>query len=205
MREYLFKADNLALDFVNTEMMSGGEQIDTLQSPTDLQDWLTQAHTRHPHADNLKSLEPQMSSALLREALELRRAIRSILKSIVSRRTIPAAAIDLINRTLRDLPLHRQITTSGKQFRWSEGVGRNTERAVLYPIARAIGDLLVEGRFDRIKKCGNPDCILFLYDTTRSHTRQWCSMAACGNRMKVAAFYERQRAGRRASQRGIRR
>lgn len=29
-------------------------------------------------------------------------------------------------------------------------------------------------------------CILFFYDTTKNYSRRWCSMSACGNRMKVA-------------------
>ncbi|NEJ40784.1 CGNR zinc finger domain-containing protein, partial [Rhizobium ruizarguesonis] len=35
------------------------------------------------------------------------------------------------------------------------------------------------------------DCTLFFLDTTKSHRRRWCSMALCGNRMKVAAFRSR--------------
>jgi len=202
MREYLFVADNLALDFVNTEMMLGGQHVDALQSPVDLCGWITQARARYPDAGYLKNVDARESSALLGEALELRRAIRSIMKAIVSKHRIPGTSVEMINRTLRGVPLHRELTSSGKQYKWSDQLVTETETAILYPIARAAGDLLVGGKFDRIKKCGNPDCILFLYDTTRSHTRQWCSMAACGNRMKVAAFYKRQRAGRRASQRG---
>ncbi len=206
MREFLFIADNLALDFVNTEMMSGGEQVDALQTPADLRDWITQARAKYPHADDLKNLGAPESPALLRDALELRGAIRSIMKAIVSKRRIPGASVEVINRTLHDVPLHRAVTVSGQRYKWSDQLNSETPTAILYPIARAVGDLLVEGKFDRIKKCGNPDCILFLYDTTRSHTRQWCSMAACGNRMKVAAFYERQRAKRRrVTERGVKR
>jgi predicted RNA-binding Zn ribbon-like protein len=44
-----------------------------------------------------------------------------------------------------------------------------------------------------VKKCRNSACILFFYDMTKNHARQWCSMRLCGNRMKVAAHYRRQR------------
>src|SRR4029077_4909064 len=43
-----------------------------------------------------------------------------------------------------------------------------------------------------VKKCENPACVLFFYDGTKNHSRRWCSMKACGNRTKVAAFYQRQ-------------
>ncbi|MBH0192038.1 MAG: hypothetical protein HP492_09850 [Nitrospira sp.] len=59
--------------------------------------------------------------------------------------------------------------------------------------AEAAGNLLCRADFALIKKCGNPACILYFYDTTKNHTRNWCSMQVCGNRMKVAAHYWRNR------------
>jgi predicted RNA-binding Zn ribbon-like protein len=46
---------------------------------------------------------------------------------------------------------------------------------------------------DRVRVCAHPDCILHFYDASRSGRRQWCSMAACGNRAKAARHYERVR------------
>ena len=51
-------------------------------------------------------------------------------------------------------------------------------------------DSIEEGR---LKKCGNPACTHFFYDTSKSRTRNWCSMESCGNVMKARAFQERQR------------
>lgn len=195
MGKFLFIADNLALDFVNTEMVSDGQHVDALQTPDDLHDWFVQA--------GLSSYRPQLDAkqrtVLLGEALKLRRAVRAIAIAIVEEHRIPRSSIDIINRLLRDLPFHREIASVASRYQWVEHINHGAPAALLYSVARAAGDLLVEGRFDRVKKCGNPDCILFLYDSTRSHTRHWCSMAGCGNRMKVAAFYERKRARQRAA------
>jgi predicted RNA-binding Zn ribbon-like protein len=32
---------------------------------------------------------------------------------------------------------------------------------------------------------------MFFLDTSRNRTRTWCDMAACGNRAKAAAYYQR--------------
>lgn len=45
----------------------------------------------------------------------------------------------------------------------------------------------------RLRPCANPDCRLFLIDRSRPGTARWCSMAVCGNRMKVRAHARRQR------------
>ena len=44
---------------------------------------------------------------------------------------------------------------------------------------------LLETRVDRIRRCSNPDCVLWFLDTSRPGTRRWCSMASCGNRAKA--------------------
>lgn len=45
----------------------------------------------------------------------------------------------------------------------------------------------------RVRICGRPGCVLLFFDTSRNRGRRWCDMAVCGNRMKVAAHYERSR------------
>jgi predicted RNA-binding Zn ribbon-like protein len=64
------------------------------------------------------------------------------------------------------------------------------------PVAEAVATLLAKGDFSLVRKCECPDCTLWFHDRTKSHHRRWCSMALCGNRMKVAAFRARQKGGR---------
>jgi predicted RNA-binding Zn ribbon-like protein len=52
---------------------------------------------------------------------------------------------------------------------------------------------LLETRADRIRRCANPDCVLWFLDTTRPGTRRWCSMTACGNRDKAIRHGRRHR------------
>jgi predicted RNA-binding Zn ribbon-like protein len=63
------------------------------------------------------------------------------------------------------------------------------------PVAEAVATLLAKGDFSLVRKCESPDCTLWFHDRTKSHHRRWCSMALCGNRMKVAAFRARQKGG----------
>jgi predicted RNA-binding Zn ribbon-like protein len=46
----------------------------------------------------------------------------------------------------------------------------------------------------RIRQCESANCSIFFLDTSRSGRRRWCSMAACGNKAKVAALRSRARA-----------
>ncbi|RFA06931.1 hypothetical protein B7R21_17600 [Subtercola boreus] len=45
----------------------------------------------------------------------------------------------------------------------------------------------------RLRACANDECRLFLVDHSRPGTAKWCSMAACGNRMKARTHARRAR------------
>jgi len=62
---------------------------------------------------------------------------------------------------------------------------------LLEPVAESLVSLLTGDKFGLVRQCEGPDCILLFHDLTKSHRRRWCSMATCGNRMKVAAFRSR--------------
>ncbi|MEW2497721.1 CGNR zinc finger domain-containing protein [Streptomyces nodosus] len=47
----------------------------------------------------------------------------------------------------------------------------------------------------RLRPCANPECRLFLLDRSKPNRARWCSMAACGNRMKARRHYQRTRDG----------
>ena len=48
------------------------------------------------------------------------------------------------------------------------------------------------GAWSRIRVCDAPECSTAFFDSTRSRTRRWCSMATCGNRAKVSEHRQRQ-------------
>ena len=66
---------------------------------------------------------------------------------------------------------------------------------VLAEMAAVCADLLVRHRSEGVRECENPDCSLWFVDGKRGPRRRWCSMAVCGNRMKIAAHRARQRSG----------
>jgi predicted RNA-binding Zn ribbon-like protein len=45
----------------------------------------------------------------------------------------------------------------------------------------------------RLRPCANDECELYLIDRSKANTGRWCSMAVCGNRMKVRRHYQRRR------------
>ena len=74
---------------------------------------------------------------------------------------------------------------------WSAQRRWKSPDSVLFPIAKAMAELVCEVDFTLVKPCEGSNCTLFFVDRTRGHARRWCSMAVCGNRAKQAAYRER--------------
>ncbi|MFB3737981.1 MAG: CGNR zinc finger domain-containing protein [Candidatus Velamenicoccus archaeovorus] len=73
-------------------------------------------------------------------------------------------------------------------------------------VAGAIGRILaiaflarIDGSWDHLKVCANETCTAVFFDRSKNHSGRWCSMQVCGNRSKVRAWRERQRAGHGAT------
>ena len=55
-------------------------------------------------------------------------------------------------------------------------------------VLAAVAALVLTGRWERVKICPADDCREAFYDRSRNTSRQWCSMAVCGNRAKSRTF-----------------
>jgi predicted RNA-binding Zn ribbon-like protein len=184
--EFLFEANDLALDLVNTERMRDDERADLLTDVAALGRWLSAARLPSEAADD----------EALAEARRLRGAVRDAAGALADGQPVPGAALDTLNGLLRRRTGYEQVEPADGDRRYARRFVDTSPAAVrlLAPVADAAARLLTEADPARVRRCENPRCIRFYYDTSKNHTRRWCSMAACGNRAKAAAHYARVRA-----------
>ncbi len=195
---FLFVGNDPCLDFINTQMIIKGRRTDLLDTFDDLVAWMVQAEqlTKDEGEGARRGFSRKDKDQALEEARNLRATLREMAEHIVRRKGVPRSAVTEINRLLSQRPGYTQVVQHGTKFEQtvvSEAV--NTDN-LLAALAEAASDLLCRGNLDLIKKCANDACILYFYDTTKSHTRNWCSMQLCGNRIKVAAHYRRMKQGK---------
>ena len=76
------------------------------------------------------------------------------------------------------------------QITWNLSVAPERELAVRAVLA---WDAIARQHPGRLRPCANDKCRLFLVDHSKAGTARWCSMAACGNRMKARRHYQRGR------------
>lgn len=178
----LFLADNLALDFINSEYGTGDDRHDCFDDARSVIDWLDRV-----------GLVPKGTVAppeLLEEARQLRDAARTVVHAAMSS---SKADLTVVNRVLeRGRPETRlKWDQNTQRYRVEVRTGTDSPAGLLWPVADALVKLITNDKFEYVRQCEAHDCILLFHDLSKSHRRRWCSMATCGNRMKVAAFRNR--------------
>jgi predicted RNA-binding Zn ribbon-like protein len=194
-QDFLFLANHPCLDFVNTQLVIKGTLTDLLETFEDLVAWLVESHQlRKPDAEDAsRQFSHDEKTVILEQAKTFRSTLRNMVQHIASRHSIPKTAVAAINQLLLPCAGYRRLVPIGPGFKQVFVSSTNRKESLLASLAVLASDLLSSADLALIKKCKNPACVLYFYDTTKNHARNWCSMQLCGNRDKVAAYFKRKR------------
>jgi predicted RNA-binding Zn ribbon-like protein len=83
------------------------------------------------------------------------------------------------------------MTSNGFAFGWQwreEGTDLN---APFWPLALAAAELLVSGDLGLVRECRSATCRWLFLDKSKNHSRRWCDMKTCGNRVKARRYYRK--------------
>jgi len=180
----LFLADNLALDFINSEYGGGDQRHDCFVDDHSVMSWLTQAGLLPEQVD------PKAPNGLLALARTLRASSRAVVNAAMTGVPVDLAVINQVLEAGR--PVSRlEWAQEQKAFRLATHPRDSSPASLLGPVAESLVGLVTNDKFEFVRQCEAHDCVLLFHDLSKSHRRRWCSMATCGNRMKVAAFRSR--------------
>jgi len=169
----------LIRDFVNTREILDG--VEMLSSPADLSGWLeTNGLLREPVT---------ATAADLRQALQLREALRQILLANTGLEIDTHGPFDVVDRVARRARIELCFEEcAGDLSPAAGGVSAALGRLVI-----AVHRAMADGSWRRLKACRASDCEWAFIDNARNQSRAWCSMSSCGNREKARQFRERHR------------
>jgi len=194
-----FQAGNLALDFANTVDWHASQNPDELlTSYTALVNWsrdfgvLQDAEAESLHAK--ASRDPGMAAETLAGTLILREAIYRIFHAVAHREAPGEADLEILKETQARAISAARLMPKENGFRWNWSFEPPDFEQVLWPVAQAAVDLLLSKNITQVGQCADErGCGALFIDTSRNHSRQWCSMDACGNRAKAQRHYNRYR------------
>jgi predicted RNA-binding Zn ribbon-like protein len=193
--KFLLVGNHLSLDFVNTKIAENDAPKDLLEGPADVAAWAVAVKLLDlSRARKLAKLWQEAESREeFEEVLRFRKMLHALVETIAQNGSVTSPTLCEINTQLRKLIGYTEVLPSDEGFTKRFVLEIHEPSQLLGPVAEAASNLLCYGNLAYVKKCENPACVLYFYDGTKNHSRRWCSMKACGNRTKVAAFYQRQR------------
>jgi len=193
---FVFIGDHPAIDFANTLVLADGEPLDNFGEWADVVKWLSLAGLSK---DSRLQVPASHRAEALKSVGKLRKEWKAQLESLVAGGDVEDAFLARINGLLGTVFFIETLQRGDKDdFHFDRSFSElSGAQLALNILARQIAQFLAEANLNYLHRCANTtSCVLYFYDTTKNHRRQWCSVATCGNRHKVAEFRKRQSKGK---------
>jgi predicted RNA-binding Zn ribbon-like protein len=185
-------AGHPALDLVNTLdwrfRESGTEEL--LAGFDDLLRFAAQSElmTAKQIRQIVRTTSESAAAGTLVACRELREAAAEVLYAAVDERTPAAAQLKTLESLFKDGRNHQRLGWSVPRLRWEWPLSESSAELILWDLSLSTTRLLVSDDMHRLRACEKPDCRWLFLDTSKNHTRRWCDMRLCGNRMKARRF-----------------
>jgi predicted RNA-binding Zn ribbon-like protein len=189
----------LCLDFANTADWHASDQPEErLTSYAEFVSWSRQAGvlTENQARRLLRQAadRPEEARVVMNRAIALREAIYEIFAAVAHGRSPAATDLTTLNAALSGMQARSQIAPTETGFAWQWAGEEDALDRPLWSVARSAADLLTSDELQRVGQCADDrGCGWLFLDTSRNHTRRWCSIQDCGNRAKAQRHYERKR------------
>jgi predicted RNA-binding Zn ribbon-like protein len=197
-KPFEFIAGALCLDFVNTVGSHGFERArEKLRAYADLVRWSKEASL----IDEGQALEliafseanPSGASKILEDAREFRETLFRVFGAVQRKQSPHPSDLAALNKTLRKFPIRLEVHPQGRDFCCSREIAQITDEWPLAPIAWSAADLLVSYQVHHVRQCADATCGWLFVDTSKNHSRRWCSMGDCGSQAKARRYYQRKK------------
>ena len=186
--------DQLALDFANTvSNRETSEPIERIPGYPDLVSFARQTGivTAGQAATLLRRARRDSTSAakVHGRALLLREALYRLFAAIARDEPPASEDVERLDREIGRLCIGADLSLA-----WRDDA--ESLDGFLGAIVHSADVLLTDpAERERVRLCDAPDCVWLFYDASRNHSRRWCDMRQCGNRMKARRHYARGRSG----------
>jgi len=192
-------AENVVLDLVNTLdfrfRSSGPEEL--LASYEDLLRFLEQAGVLSTEQGRLLRESGTAEQLSVLDAVkDLRETLAAIFYRRVAGEAPLAPSMERLEGFLRDMDQQKTLRWDGDRPEWMWTHAADDVRIPLWLVEEAVGDLLNSPAVEKVGRCCSADCGWLFVDTSKNHSRRWCNMKGCGNRMK-ARRHQARRTGNR--------
>lgn len=189
---FLFLANHLFLDFINTRPEMNGNSQELLTDWSSLSRWFRAAGLIDPREGTSFERgwsESYQAGKTLKAMWDFRERTRQDLLAWEKGAIVRNHTLHEINELMSKHPMLTKIRREAGKLGSVKWFPLQHPDDLFAPLADAAANLFSEVDPARVRKCEH--CVLHFYDTSKIGARRWCSMRLCGNRAKVAAYAAR--------------
>lgn len=135
-----------------------------------------------------RGTSPYAGSHVVEEARGLREALSDLLYSGLEGRNSSTASLKKLERLFREAREQTRLMRDGTRLKWEWAGAETKPEFPLWLLTRAASRLLLSENVQQVRACANAECRWLFMDTSKNHTRRWCDMKLCGNRMKARRY-----------------
>lgn len=123
--------------------------------------------------------------------VDFREALRGLL---LTHNGVEEFGVESLNELVAAVSLGISFMADGRPLLGPAG-GEDPAECIMARLLAEVFRAEAEGKWGRLKACGNPDCLWVFYDSSKNGLGRWCDMQLCGARHKMRRYRERQRSG----------
>jgi predicted RNA-binding Zn ribbon-like protein len=142
----------------------------------------------------LRNVPESKAAKVIPAVRQLREAAAEVLYEAVDGKSPSPSAIKRLEECLSAAKGQEELQWDGEKLRWMLPQAPSLPASPLWLLSLSVESLMTSEQMHLLRECGNADCRWLFVDTSKNHTRRWCDMKICGNRMKARRFKAQHRA-----------
>jgi predicted RNA-binding Zn ribbon-like protein len=136
----------------------------------------------------LRSASESKAAQVVSAVRELREAAAMVLYASLDGEEMPASTVATLERYFKRARQSQRLHPAEAKLAWELSSAASFPELPLWLLSLSAAELMTSNEMERVRACGNPECRWLFLDTSKNHTRRWCDMKVCGNRMKARRF-----------------
>jgi len=190
-----------ALDFINTLdwrfREEGPEEL--IKSYDDLLRFAGQSKLLTPKQSRqlMRTVDSGTGGRVLNNCIELREVMAEVFYVGLDVRIPSAASVRKLEQYFKVVHARQTLYWEDSRLAWEWSEMAGEAEFPLWLLSLSASELMTSPEMYSVRACDSPECRWLFMDTSKNHTRRWCDMKVCGNRMKARRFKARQQSPQR--------
>ncbi|WP_109489052.1 CGNR zinc finger domain-containing protein [Occallatibacter savannae] len=135
----------------------------------------------------VRTVPESKGAKVLAQIRELREAAAELFYAAIEGTSPAQSSVRRLEEYFAPARAKQTTRWTGEKLEW---VLEQTSEAAcpLWLLSLKTAELATSEQMSLARQCGSEECRWLFIDTSKNHTRRWCNMKICGNRMKARRY-----------------